>query len=42
MVTMAKGLDCIIAALSWFQTAPGAGSAKDADESLQDCDKRPA
>jgi hypothetical protein len=37
MVTIAKGLDCIIAAFSFGWT--GSGSAKDAGDSLQDCDK---
>lgn len=37
MVTMAKGLDCIIAAFKLVETA--SGSAKDAGDSLQDCDK---
>jgi hypothetical protein len=37
MVTIAKGLDCIIAAFKLVETA--SGSAKDAGDSLQDCDK---
>ena len=37
MVTMAKGLDCIIAAFKLVETQ--SGSAKDAGDSLQDCDK---